>query len=124
MDFYKNVLRLLERYFAESGWKKLFLNGGCYWLADTLHQGIASSRIMINRMEEHCALYFDNGLYDIRGRISTKDFHEAKEKEINFMKKNYVPKFDVKRLEQYLGEELRREAGFGAGGGSAAWHRS
>lgn len=108
VDFYATVLTILENYFAESGWKKLFLNGGCYWLADTLHQGIDRSRIMINRMEEHCALYFENGLYDVRGRISSKGFYAAGEREINFMKKNYIPKFDVKRLEQYLRAKLRQ----------------
>lgn len=107
MYFYKMILNILEDYFEESGWKKLFLNGGCYWLADTLHQGITGSRIMINRIEEHCALYFENGLYDVRGKISARDFHIAGEREISFMKKNYIPHFDVNRLEQYLRTELR-----------------
>ena len=53
------------------------------------------------------ALYFENGLYDIRGRISAKNFHPASEREISFMKKNYVPKFDVKKLEEYL---VRKES--------------
>lgn len=107
MQFYKLVLKILENYFAESGWKKMFLNGGCYWLADTLHKGIHGSRIMINRIEEHCGLYFENGLYDVRGRIPTNGFHVARENEISFMKKNYIPQFDVKRLEQYLRTELQ-----------------
>ena len=47
------------------------------------------------------------GLYDIRGRISVKNFYPASEREISFMKKNYVPKFDVKKLEEYL---VRKES--------------
>lgn len=98
---------MLEQYFSRKDWKTLFLNGGCYWLANLLHQGIRESTIMINKTEEHCALYFENGLYDVRGRISAKNFHRAEEREISYMKKNYVPKFDTDRLERYLiGENL------------------
>lgn len=109
MQYYQKILRLLERYFADKDWKRLFLSGGCYWLADVLHQGISGSVIMINRIEEHCALYFENGLYDIRGRISAKNFHAAKEAEISFMKKNYQPKFDTKKIENYLALALQAE---------------
>ena len=91
----------------DNGWQKNFLNGGCFWLASILHQGIDGPVFMINRVEEHCALYFENELYDIRGRISVQNFHPASEREISFMKKNYVPKFDVKKLEEYL---VRKES--------------
>lgn len=57
---------------------------------------------MINRIEEHCALYFENGLYDVRGRISVRNFHAASEREISFMKKNYIPKFDQEQLEKFI----------------------
>ena len=106
MNYYDQVLYALECYFADRRWKKLFLRGGCYWLANMLHQGIKGSIIMINRVEEHCALYFDKGLYDVRGRISTQNFHRAGEREISFMKKHYVPRFDVKQLEEYLRENI------------------
>lgn len=102
MDYYKAVLEALERYFNHANWKKLFLTGGCYWLADLLSHGIDGSVIMINRVEEHCALYFEHGLYDVRGRISPENFREAGERDIRFMKKNYVPKFDVEKLERYI----------------------
>lgn len=107
MIYYQKILKLLERYFADKDWKNLFLSGGCYWLADRLHQGISGSVIMINRIEEHCALYFEDGLYDVRGRISAKDFHAARTREINFMKKNYLPKFDTEKVEQYLALNLQ-----------------
>lgn len=109
MQYYQTILNLLEQYFSDKNWKKLFLSGGCYWLADLLHQGIDGSVIMINRIEEHCALYFEHGLYDVRGRISAKNFHEAGEREIRFMKKNYRPKFDTDRVVQYLTCCLPRE---------------
>lgn len=102
MEYYRKMLRLLEEYFSFPGWEKLFLTGGCYWLACTLQKGIRVSRIMVNRMEEHCALYFENGLYDVTGKISVKNFRNAEERDLRFMEKNYVPHFDVKSLEQYL----------------------
>lgn len=106
MKYYRKIMDLLESYFKEKDWKRYFLNGGCYWLADYLHHGIKGSVIMINRMEEHCALYFDGGLYDVTGRISTKNYVVAGEKELNFMKKNYVPKFDTYEVMQYLESNL------------------
>lgn len=102
--YYRNVLTLLERYFAGSDFRKPFLQGGCYWLADFLHRGIRDSRIMINRVEEHCALAFGRGIYDVTGCISARNFHAASERELSFMKKHYVPGFDTAALEQYLQE--------------------
>lgn len=106
MQYYRKIMDLLESYFKEKDWKRYFLNGGCYWLADYLHQVIKGSVIMINRMEEHCALYFDGGLYDVTGRISTKNYVVAGEKELNFMKKNYILKFDTYEVMRYLESDL------------------
>lgn len=106
MHYYEMVLNALENYFNNKDWKKLFLSGGCYWLANMLHRQIRESTIMINRIEEHCALYFENGLYDVCGRISAKNFRIAGERDISFMKKNYVPGFDTEKLERYLSVSL------------------
>ena len=102
MQYYEKILDALKAYFTMKNWKDLFLHGGCYWLANVLHLGIPASSIMINRKEEHCALFFQNGLYDIRGKISAKQFRIAGERDICFMQKNYIPQFDVKKLEEYL----------------------
>lgn len=102
MEYYESLIHALEEYFNRKGWRKLFLSGGCYWLADLLNRGIRDSHIMINRIEEHCAVWFDQGLYDVRGRIPAGDFHVASEREINFMRKNYIPSFDTEKLERYL----------------------
>lgn len=102
MEFYKRIIEALAAYFNFGNWQRLFLEGGCYWLASVLHQGIPDSYFMINRMEEHCALHFEEGLYDIRGRIPEKNFRIATERDISFMKKNYIPHFDTSDLESYL----------------------
>lgn len=57
MQYYLNVLIALENYFQIKNWKNLFLQGGCYWLADILQKGISDSFLMINRMQEHCAVF-------------------------------------------------------------------
>ena len=59
---------------------------------------------MVNWIEEHCALAFGDGLYDVTGRISADGFHAADEQEIRFMEKNYIPGFDTGKLEKYLEE--------------------
>lgn len=102
MEFYLKTLVLLENYFNTKDWKRYFLQGGCYWFANYLNQRIFDSALMINRMEEHCAIRFSDGLYDVRGKISPYGFHRATERDISFMRKNYIPKFDVKMLEKYL----------------------
>ncbi len=102
MDFYICILTILHGYFENDGWQRYFLSGGCFWLASYLQHGIKKSVIMINRVEEHCALYFEQGLYDVRGRISKYNFHRASERELRFMEKNYIPQFDVQKLEHYI----------------------
>ena len=113
---YRAVLWRLEAYFASrtdvKNWKKLFLNGGCFWFAQFLHWRIRNSCLMINRAEEHCALAFGEGLYDITRQVSKYNFHPASEREIRFMKKNYIPRFDVKKLEQYLESSSLADTGF------------
>ncbi|HIX37163.1 hypothetical protein [Blautia sp. An46] len=101
-SYYLRVLQMLESYFHDQHWKTLFLKGGCYWLAELLHQGIRDSKIVINRVEEHCAVAFNHGIYDVTGRISGKNFHIASPREISFMKKNYIPQFNTEKLERYL----------------------
>lgn len=102
MEIYFKTLELLESYFNTKDWKRFFLHGGCFWFGNYLYQRIENSVLMINRMEEHCAIRLSDGLYDVRGKISSYGFHPATEREISFMKKNYIPKFDVNMLEKYL----------------------
>lgn len=102
MEIYLRTLELLESYFNTKDWKRFFLHGGCFWFGNYLYQRIENSVLMINRMEEHCAIRLPDSLYDVQGKISSYGFHPATEREISFMKKNYIPKFDVNMLEKYL----------------------
>ena len=103
MVLYEKLLYFLDCYFCGiTSWNRLFLNGGCFWLANYLCERIPGSYLVINRLEEHCALCIEGSIYDVRGKISKCGFHKASEREISFMKKNYLPKFDVVSLEKYL----------------------
>src|SRR5699024_6689971 len=89
-SYYLSVVQRLVRCFHDQDWKTLLLKGGCYWQAEPLQQGNRDSKIVIKRVEEHCAVAVDNGIYEVTGRISGKTFHIASPREISFMKKNYI----------------------------------
>ena len=103
---FMKILSLLEQHFKSKDWQKLFLSGGCYWLASYLSTQIPGSYLVINRTDEHCALCVDGKIYDVCGHISKYGFHKATDREIAFMKKNYKPKFNVSTLEEYLQKHL------------------
>lgn len=102
MDIYNKYLLLLKEYFNKAGWENYFLFGGCYWFANLIHEKLPDSYLVINRVEEHCAICIDGKIYDVRGQIPNYNFHKATKREISFMKKNYKPQFDVSNLEVFL----------------------
>lgn len=107
MDTYTKVLILLDNYFKGLNWKSLFLFGGCYWFANYLHGRIPGSIIVIDRVHEHCAIQIGGKTYDVTGRVSNKNYHKASDRELSFMKKNYIPKgFDENHLKKYLDSNL------------------
>lgn len=106
MNVYMRIIFLLREYFAQNT-EDLFLSGGCYYLADLLHKEIPSSHIMINRWKEHCATQIESyGIYDITGKISPYQFSYATARDIAFMKKNYIPRFNTEVLSAYVRERL------------------
>lgn len=84
----------------------MFTKGGCYWLAKTLHQYIPGSEIVFNRRAQHCACWFDNGVYDISGRISGTGFYPATSRDMDYMKKHFVPYFDVKPIGEHVEKKI------------------
>lgn len=105
MKYYEMLKKLLQLYFPDNAWMKIFTEGGCYWFASTLKKVIPESCLYINRSIEHCGIYLNQGLYDISGKISTYGYHYAEKREISFMEKNYIPQFDTKSLELFLAEK-------------------
>ena len=106
-EIYDLIISLLSSYFNRRDWRKMFLSGGCYWLANYLCSIIPNSYLVRNMNWEHCAICVNGKVYDVTGRISSKDFHKATNAEIELMQKEYVPSFNTKNREQYLTENLR-----------------
>lgn len=102
MEIYNELILTIKKYFDAKDVQHIFLHGGCYWLAITLCRYIPDSVIVFNRKMQHCACLFNDGVYDIRGRIQSKGFFVATTKDMKYMQKHFVPIFDVEMLESYL----------------------
>ncbi len=101
-DRYEEIIQRIKIYYGSQFQEELFLKGGCYWLADYLHRHLTSSFIMMNKEQEHCAIEIQNQLYDITGKISSRRYVWANERNLAYMKKHYRPNFNVRALERYL----------------------
>lgn len=102
IEIYERLIEAIQSYFCGRNIQYMFLHGGCYWLARVLQKYIPDSVIVFNRKMQHCACLFNNGIYDIRGRISSRGFFIATTKDIKYMQKHFVPSFDAEALENYL----------------------
>ncbi len=65
----------------------------------TLQQYIPDSVIVFNRKIRHCASLFNDGVYDIRGRIPSGGFWIATAEDMQYMQKHFMPSFDAEVLE-------------------------
>lgn len=108
---YEKIIDAIKDYFFNKDVDYLFLHGGCYWLALTLHQYIGDSEIVFNRKMQHCACLFDRKVYDIRGRISGKGFMIATAKDREYMKKHFIPRFHVEEINCHLSIFMENEKG-------------
>lgn len=113
MKIYERLIEAIRNYFGGKNIRHIFLHGGCYWLAMALQQYIPDSVVVFNRKMQHCACLFDNGIYDIRGRIPSSGFFVATTEDMQYMQKRFVPSFDAEELENYLNvimsEKIREE---------------
>lgn len=107
MEKYLQIIQLLNEYFKEDT-RKMFLSGGCFFLAELLHRYIHHTKIMINREKEHCATEIGcHGVYDITGKIKGTDYRYATKRDIAFMKKNYIPKFNEEQVLHYVSSNIK-----------------
>ena len=104
MDYYDKLVLALQNYFHSSSWKNKFLYGGCYWFANKVQKNNPASVLFFNEKKQHCAVYMHGGLYDVTGRISPNGYHLANDDDIKYMKKKFVPDFELDKLETYLDE--------------------
>lgn len=69
-----------------------FITGGCYVYAQIISQ-IYGGEIYINRQLEHCAIKYNEFLYDVKGKIKNEEgFRPLKEKEWKMCEKEYILK--------------------------------
>lgn len=108
-EIYERLISAIECYYCGNDVRYLFLHGGCYWLALTLHKYIPDSVIVFNRKMQHCACLFNQGVYDIRGRILSEGFAVASAKDMDYMRKHFVPNFDTKAIGAYLSAVMDRK---------------
>lgn len=106
IERYEKLILTIKEYFNGKDVFYLFLHGGCYWLALTLHKYISESEIVFNRKQQHCASLIGQKVYDIRGRISSEGFRIATEKDMKYMQKHFVPCFDTEALIRYLNARI------------------
>lgn len=102
IEIYEKLISAIQGYFRGKDIQYMFLHGGCYWLAMILHQYIPNSTIVFNRKMQHCACLLSKGVYDIRGRIQSRDFFVATLDDMKYMQKHFIPTFDTENLENYL----------------------
>lgn len=102
VELYEKIIWAIKDYFTGKDVLYLFLHGGCYWLALTLHNYISESEIVFNQKQQHCASLIDHKVYDIRGRISSEGFCIATEKDMKYMQKHFVPCFDTEAISHHL----------------------
>ena len=105
-EVYRKCVQKMKDYFGEQYDEQLFLQGGCFWFAEFLHRHTMQSFIMMNKEKEHCAIEIGNELYDITGKIPKRGYNWATKRNLEYMKKQYTPSFNVLKLERYLTKEM------------------
>lgn len=106
---YEKLINAVKQYFAHKDIYSILLHGGCYWLASALHEYIPDSDIVFHRQMQHCACAFNRGVYDVRGRISARGFRIATMQDMEYMKKHFVPCFDIEAINAYLKNIMQKE---------------
>lgn len=101
LEIYQMVIDSITQYYKGRNFRYMFLHGGCYWLAATLHKYIRDSEVVINYRLQHCACRFDKGVYDITGRISGRGFFAAEKKDFSYMEKHFKPYFDTEPINNH-----------------------
>lgn len=111
IQIYERLILSIQDYFKGEDVQYMFLHEGCYFLAVTLQQYIPDSLIVFNRKIRHCASLFNDGVYDIRGRIPSGGFWIATAEDMQYMQKHFIPSFDAEVLENYLKIAMNKSKG-------------
>lgn len=75
-----------------------FTHGGCYELFKVVNHYIPETVCMINKEVDHCAIGYNNNIYDALGIVENKDeFSIATKEDIEYMERSFGLK--IKSLE-------------------------
>ncbi len=75
---------------AEVDAKYYFMHGGCFELYKIVHHYFPNSICMIENSLEHCAIGYDDEIYDAEGKVNNKDaFHIATKEDIEYMERKF-----------------------------------
>lgn len=75
-----------------------FTHGGCYELFKVVNHYIPETVCMINKELDHCAIGYNNNIYDALGIVENKDeFSIATKEDIEYMERSFGLK--IKSLE-------------------------
>lgn len=70
--------------------KYYFLHGGCYELYKVVKHYFPESKCMISKDLKHCAILYDNEIFDITGKLSNKSFFmSATSEDIKYMERSF-----------------------------------
>ena len=84
----KTVDDMYSDIFNTSG-EEMLKNGGCYEFVKIMQNKFVGSKMYLRFDSNHCAVLIDDILYDVEGVVKNKeDYHEANQKEIDYMEVN------------------------------------
>lgn len=75
IDFIVDLVNEFDIFYdREVDSKYYFLHGGCYELYKIVKHYFPNSQCMISKDLKHCAILYDNNIFDITGRLNNKNY--------------------------------------------------
>jgi len=85
--------------------KYYFLHGGCYELYKIVKHYFSDCQCMISKDLKHCAILYNNDIYDITGKLSNKNyFMLATTEDIRYMERCFGLNVDELKKDNVINE--------------------
>lgn len=98
VEFIVDLVQENEIFMEGGSAKYYFTHGGCYELFKVVNHYIPETVCMINKELDHCAIGYNNNIYDALGIVENKDeFSIATKEDIEYMERSFGLK--IKSLE-------------------------
>lgn len=90
VEFIVDLVQENEIFMEGGSAKYYFTHGGCYELYKVVNHYIPETVCMINKELDHCAIGYDNKIYDALGLVENKDdFSIATKEDIEYMERSF-----------------------------------